>query len=119
MSWSDLIKISWSDRKLEKACASNAAGQRKFGADHWTLLKRRIASLEAAATLQEMDGVPGRLHGLHADRRGQVALHLWGSYRLVLVADHDPIPYLPDGVGVDRAMVTDIRITEIVDYHGR
>jgi proteic killer suppression protein len=119
MLWRQLIKISWSDRKLEKACTRGAAGQRRWGANHWALLKRRIASLEAASTLQEMAGVPGRMHGLHGDRRGQFALCLWGSYRLVFAPDHNPIPTLPDGVGIDQAQVTDIRIIEIVDYHGR
>jgi proteic killer suppression protein len=119
MSWSNVIKISWSDRKLEKACSTDSAGRRRWGAEQWKLLKRRIASLEAAPNLSDMDGVPGRLHGLHADRRGQFAMNLWGSFRLILEPDHDPVPSLPDGVGVDRTMVTEIRITEIADYHGR
>jgi toxin HigB-1 len=119
MSWSNLIKISWSDRKLEKACASDGAGRRRWGAEHWKLLKRRIVSLEAAPRLSDLEGVPGGLHGLRADRRGQFALDLWGPFRLIFEPDHEPVPALPDGVGVDRTMVTDIRIAEIADYHGR
>lgn len=119
MLWRSLIKISWSDRKLEKVCSSDNAGRRRWGADHWKLLKRRIASLEAAPTLSDMEGVPGRLHGLHADRRGHFAVDLWGSVRLIFEPDHDPVPSLADGVGVDRTLVTDICIKEIADYHGR
>ncbi len=44
-------------------------------------------------------------------------MSLWGSYRLVFVPDHDPIPTRADG-GIDRTLVTKISITEVVDYHG-
>ena len=117
MLWSHLIDISWSDRKLEKTCASDKAGQRHLGRQ----LEAReapLASLEAAPTLTDMDGVPGNCHPLRADREGQFAVHLWGRYRLVFEPNHEPIPLLDDG-GIDKALVTNIVITEVVDYHGR
>lgn len=117
MPWSVPVDIAWSDRKLAKACASDSQGQRKWGADQWRLLKRRLASLEAAPTLKDMDGVPGRCHPLRADRRNEFAVTLWGAYRLIFVPDHNPMPTLADG-GIDRAHVTRILITEVVDYHG-
>jgi proteic killer suppression protein len=117
MPWSEIIDISWSDHKLQKTCASDRAGQRRWGANNWKLLRRRLASLEAAPTLSDLDGVPGRCHPLHADRAGQFALCLWGSYRLVFVPNDDPLPTLHDG-GIDRASVTKIVIEEVVDYHG-
>jgi plasmid maintenance system killer protein len=117
MPWSAIIDISWSDHKLEKNCVSDARGQRTWGADQWKLLKRRLASLLAAPTLDDMEGVPGRCHQLTGDRRGQFAISLGGSYRLIFVPDHDPIPTLADG-GIDRSLVTKISITEVVDYHG-
>jgi proteic killer suppression protein len=64
-----------------------------------------------------MDGVPGHCHQLRADRHGEFAVDLWGAYRLVFEPDHDPLPRLPDG-GLDRSLVTRIRIKEVVDYHG-
>ena len=45
-------------------------------------------------------------------------MSLWGSYRLVFEADHNPLPLLDDG-GIDRARVTKIVIKEVVDYHGK
>jgi proteic killer suppression protein len=117
MLWSDIIDISWSGHKLEKTCASDKAGQRKWGADHWKLLQRRLASLLAAPTLKDMDGVPGRCHPLGADRHGQFAVALWGAYRLVFAPNHDPLPVLADG-GIDVTLVTRIVVTEVVDYHG-
>lgn len=118
MRWSSIINISWADRKLQKNCATEKSGQRTWGADHWKLLKRRIASLEAAPTLADLEGVPGRCHQLRADRRDQFAVHLWGAHRLVFVPDHNPLPILAGG-GIDRFQVTRIEITEVVDYHGR
>jgi proteic killer suppression protein len=118
MQWSDIIDISWSDRKLEKSCATDKAGQRHFGATSWKLMKRRLASLAAAPALSDMEGVPGNCHPLRADREGYFAVHLWGQYRLVFAPDHDPVPRLGDG-GIDTSAVTSIIITEVVDYHGR
>ena len=39
MIWSDIIDISWSDRKLQKSCSSDKDGKRTFGADQWKVLK--------------------------------------------------------------------------------
>jgi hypothetical protein len=64
-----------------------------------------------------MAGVPGNCHQLHADRIGDFAISLWGSYRLIFGPDHDPTPTLDDG-GIDRTKVTKIKIKEVVDYHG-
>ena len=117
MAWSDIIDISWSDRKLQKSCSSDKDGTPTFGADQWKVLKRRILSLEVAPTLADMYGVPGRFHELSEDRSGQFSLDLRGSYRLIFEPDHEPVPLLDDG-GIDRTLVTKIVITEVVDYHG-
>jgi proteic killer suppression protein len=117
MLWSDIIDISWSDRKLEKSCASDKAGQRHFGAPNWKLMKRRLAALRAAPTLTDMEGVPGNCHALSADREGEFAVYLWGQYRLVFEPNHEPIPRFDDG-GIDKSRVTGVVITEVVDYHG-
>lgn len=102
---------------MEKHCATDKAGQRHFGAQQWKIMKRRLASLRAAPTLRDMDGVPGRCHQLSADRAGEFAVALWGEYRLVFVPDHDPVSVVEDG-GIARDLVTKISITEVVDYHG-
>lgn len=116
MLWSDIIDISWLDRKLQKACSSDKEGKRTFGAEQWKVLRRRLASLEAAPTLADMAGVPGNCHQLSADRAEQFALDLRGPYELIVQPNHDPMPRLDDG-GIDRSLVTKIAITEIVDYH--
>lgn len=118
MRWRPIIDISWSDRKLEKICATDSRGQRKFGAEGWRLLKRRLIALEAAPTLADMDGVPGRCHQLTADRAETFAVDLGRSYRLIFAPDQNPVPRLPDG-GIDARRIIRIRITEVADYHGR
>ena len=71
----------------------------------------------AAPSLKDMDGVPGRCHALRADRAGEFSMTLWGSYRLILELNHNPVPRLENG-GIDRKQVTRIVIKEVVDYHG-
>lgn len=102
---------------MERSLRTERAGERQWGADKWRLMKRRVDALMAAPTLLAMDGVPGQCHQLRADRAGEFAVYLWSPYRLVFVPDHDPIPRLHDG-RVNRSLVTQIVITEVVDYHG-
>lgn len=112
-----VIEISWSSRRLEKVCGDDRQGQKHWGADEWKILKRRLAALLGAPTLADMLGVPGNCHQLHADRAGEFAISLWGSYRLIFEPAHDPLPTLKDG-GIDTSLVTKIQIKEVVDYHG-
>ena len=117
MLWSDIIDISWSDHKLQKTCASNKAGQRKWGADQWKLLQRRLASLLAAPTLKDMDGVPGRCHPLGADQGKAFHHGCLGRVPARLALTTTRCRLLADG-GLDVTLVTRIVITEVVDYHG-
>lgn len=117
MSRRSVIDIAWANRKMAKICASDRGGSRHWGPDNWRLLKRRLASLQAAPTLADMDGVPGNCHQLTADRSGEFAINLWGPYRLVFAPAIEPLPTLDDG-GIDRTAVTQIEIREVVDYHG-
>lgn len=114
----DPIDITWNDRKLEKACASDRGGKREFGQDRWTRLKARLAVLEAAPALTDVKNTPGKWHPLSADRAGQWAASLDANSRLIIEPDHDPLPILAHG-GLDVAAVTSVKIVEVVDYHGR
>jgi plasmid maintenance system killer protein len=107
----------WANRKLERDCSGDRAGARRFGAERWAILKRRLESLAAAPTLEDMRGVPGNCHPLTGNRAGQFAINVTASYRLVFRPAHDALPLLSDG-GIDRRLVTRIRLEEVVDYHG-
>ncbi len=65
-----------------------------------------------------MDQSPGKCHALGANRADHFAVHLWGQYRLIFFPNHDPVPQVDDG-GIDLTAVTQITITEVVDYHGK
>jgi proteic killer suppression protein len=94
---------------------SDAAGQRRFGAVRWKLLRRRLAALRAAPTLGDMRGLAG-FHQLTGDRARQFALNLDGAYRLVIQPSHESVPRLEDG-GIDEGAVTAISVVEVVNYH--
>lgn len=113
-----IIDIEWATRKLKKACSDDRSGSQHWGADHWKILKRRLASLLAAPTLADMDGVPGNCHQLTADRKESFAVSLWGPYRLVFTPADVPVPRLDDG-SIDKARVTRIVVREVTNYHGK
>ncbi len=109
------IDVEWADRRLAKVCATDSSGERRYGREHWQLLRRRLAALLAAPTLADLEDAPGRCHVLTADRAGQFAVNLWGPYRLVF-EPAPPTPRLSDG-GIDRRAITAVRVIEIVNYH--
>lgn len=102
---------------MERDVSDDRRGSRRFGAERWATLRRRFASLAAAPTLADLEGVPGNCHALVGDRGGQFAMTVSASYRLIFVPDHNPVPATPDG-GIDRRAITSIRILEVADYHG-
>lgn len=110
------IDVSWADDRLQRRCASDTAGVRYWGANRWPLLKRRLATLLAAPTIADLQGVPGRPHPLRGDRFGSWAMSLWGPYRLVFRPAEPPLG--EPGSGADWGSVTSIIIEEVVDYHG-
>src|SRR4051794_34883398 len=118
MPWESDIDTRWADPKLAKAARSDGSGRRKWGPERWTLIKRRLATLEAVDTLDDLQGIGGKFHALGADRAGEFAASVGGPFRMIFSPDHDPLPLLADG-GLDRTAVTRVVITEVVDYHGR
>lgn len=111
------IEIYWQDSKLQKLCSTARRGQKRWGADGWKILSRRLALIEAAPTLASLDNAPGNCHALTADRAGDFAMALWRGYRLVFEPAVDPLPIDSDGRLI-RSQVTEVVIKEVVDYHG-
>jgi plasmid maintenance system killer protein len=112
-----IIEIYWQDSKLQKFCATSRRGQKRWGADGWKILSRRLALIEAASTLASLDNAPGSCHALTADRAGEFAMALWRGYRLIFEPANNPLPRDPDGHLI-RSEVTKVLIKEVVDYHG-
>jgi hypothetical protein len=72
--------------------------------------------MEAAPNLAAVAGWPALCDPL-PDRDGRLSAQLWDAHRLIFVADHQPLPQLPDG-GLDRRRVTRIEIWTVEEDHG-
>ena len=115
-----LMLITFSNRKLEKICNSDREMRKKCGAKRAKLLRRRLAQLVAAPSLETLNpnyGGPGRCHELTGNWSGHLSVDLDGPYRLLFVPGHNPVPKKEDG-GLDWDQVTEIEVVGIEDTHG-
>lgn len=109
------IQISFRDSALERAYRARQEGLRRFG-DSSRLFQRRIKQLEAAPNLAAVAGWPTLCQPL-PNSDGHLSAQLWDAHRLIFVADHQPLPQLPDG-SLDRRRVTRIEIWTVEEDHG-
>lgn len=110
------IELAFADGRLERACASGKALERRFGALAPTLA-RRLSSLRYAPVLSDLRTVPGRFEQLRGDRRGQFSMRLDGNMRIIFEVAGE-VPLLENGE-IELQRVTKVRILEVADYHGR
>ena len=111
------MEIAFGSRRIEKLCNSAKEMRAKLGDRGAKSLHRRLSQLKAADTLADLGKVPGaRCHELKGDRQGQLAVDLVDGKRLVFEPAHGSAPGKADG-GLDWALVTRVRVIEIVDYH--
>ncbi len=111
------MKIYYKTRKLQKNCTIEKQMNRKFGTQTAKILGKRLAQLEAVDTFEDMRSIPGvKCHELSGNRAGQLAVHLNQPYRLVFIPNNELAPQKPK-YGLDWSEVTDILITDIIDYH--
>ena len=103
---------------MQKRFESETELKRRYGSRMAKKISGNIAILWSLSCLSEVPAEkPYRCHQLKADRDEQFALDLVHPFRLVFEVDHDPIPRDKFG-GIDRERVTEIRIMEVIDYHG-
>jgi plasmid maintenance system killer protein len=112
------MEVSFATRKMQKACSSDKAMRRRWGAALAQRLQQRLAELAAAGSLADLSRLPpARCHELTGDRAGQLSVDLTHPYRLLFAPDNDPIPRKDDG-GLDWTKVTKVVVLEICDTHG-
>ena len=112
------MDIRFRTAKLAKLCNSQKAMNRKWGVPNAKKLQQRLYDLQACTNLAEMPTLSaGHFHPLVGDRAGEFAVSLQGTWRLVFVPEHDPVPRKADG-GTDLTRITAITIMEVEDYHG-
>ena len=76
-----------------------------------------MSVLSNARTLELVPKTPPeRCHQLKGSRKGEFAVDLDKTLRLVFKPNHDQIPRLDDG-GIDLNGVTAIEILDVMDYH--
>jgi len=100
------MKIQFANSKVKKTC-NKATGK----------LERRLNDISAAENMQEMKTLPGKLHVLKGDRKGQWAMDVNHPKRLIMEPLADPMPMNEDG-WIYLEKVTAVRIIAVEDYHG-
>ena len=111
------MEIAFRTRKLERIFNTVKTLQKTYGARMAKVIMMRMAVLKAARSLAAVPITPPeRRHQLGGDRDEQFAVDLVHPYRLVLAANHKPVPRKDDG-GIDTEQVTAITVLNVVDYH--
>ena len=114
------MEISFKTSKHQKICIDYRVAVKELGKKSAEKLFARLAELEVAENLAEVDYIPpARCHLLTGNRKGQFGIDLEHPYRIIFKPDHEPVPLKEDG-GIDRVNVTAIKIIEVgEDYHGK
>jgi plasmid maintenance system killer protein len=110
------VDILFKERKFEKQCNQQSALVRAQGGRRAQLIRARLDALHAAECLEDLRNVPGRLHELKGNRKGQLSLDLDFPYRLIFIPDHKPVPSTPDG-GMDWRRGAAGKIRGVGDTH--
>lgn len=110
------MKIVFADEKLRKLCNKQQALIRRYGDRNARVIRRRLDDLAAVECLADMWQLPGRIHPLTGDRKGQYSLDLKHPLRLILEPADEPPALLEDG-GFDLKRVRVVRIVKIKDTH--
>ena len=110
------MEITFASKKLQKRFSTDSGLRAEYGARMAKIIKRRLADLADADSLDEMRILPGRCHELKENLAGHLAVDLEHPYRLIFVPSDHPRPTKPDG-GLDWGKVTRIAIVDVIDYH--
>jgi proteic killer suppression protein len=110
------MEVTFANDRLHKLCNSASKLNGKYGARMAKIIRRRLADLEAAESLEVMQLLPGRCHELTENLSGHLAMDLEHPDRLVFKPANQPLPV--DGSGrLDWSKVTKVEIVGIGDYH--
>lgn len=101
------MKIVFGNSKVRKQC-EKASGK----------LKQRLDDILDADNMAVLSKLPGRLHALRGNRKGQWGLDLEHPTRLVIKPIGDPLPISKDG-WLDTNKILAVEIIEVGDYHGK
>lgn len=110
------MKITFTDKKLEKVANNDRKMVKELGKIRSTILRRRLTQLEGASTLEDVRHLPGNYHELKNNRKGQWGCDLDQPFRLVFAPIENDIPTNADGQFIWLNIIG-VEIIEIIDYH--
>ena len=110
------MKIEYRKNKFKKQLSSASEIKRNFGVNA-KRVSSRLDDIIASPNLYILMQIPSaNCHMLSGNRDGEWALNISVNHRMIFEIGHNPLPKNEDG-SLDTQFVTDICITEIVDYH--
>ena len=111
-----MMDIVFANDRLHKLCNSASKLNGEYGPRMAKVIRRRLADLEAADSLEVMRLLPGRCHELIANYSGHLALDLEHPDRLIFKPANEPLPVDSSG-RLDWSKVTKVMIVDIGNYH--
>jgi hypothetical protein len=110
------LELAFDNKLLRQICESEAKARSELGASVAGRLKRRLADLRAAASVDELvAGRPRELEG--ADGRS-IVVDLDDNDRIVFSANHSTVPVL-ESSAVDWSKVSRVKILRIESDRGK
>ena len=110
------MKVFFKTKKLETQFEINCI-RKSWNRVTAEKILQRMNELAAAPNLAELDHLPPtRCHELKNKDKGRFSVSAGDKVRIVFEPCHDPIPRKLDR-GIDRNLVTEIRISFLGDYH--
>ena len=104
------LQLAFESRELRAICEIDAEGRRALGRGGAEVLKRRLADLRAAESLQDL--LAGSPRIVENDAEPHLIVYLAGGYVLRLVPNH-PIVAPRQCLGGDWTMVRRLKIISI------
>ena len=102
------MDILFEESKFRKQCANMALLTRAQGPRQAALIRARLDALLAAQSLEDLRHLPGRLHELVGNRKGQFSLDLVHPDRLLFTSAVPASTWLE---------ITAVTIIGVVDTH--
>ena len=108
--------LTFADKKLEKMAADYDLCCRKMGSLRAKILFQRIYTLNRVNSWEDLQHLPGRVHQLSGDRKGQWAMDLDHPYRLIFRPAENQVSIHEHG-RYKLSKISSVEILEITDYH--
>lgn len=98
-----MLEVRYSGPRMERVCTDERVMRKEVGADVAKALKRRLAELRSAETIEDVLHGPGRWETLQADPGRLWSARLTANWRLIVEAE-----------GPDSVIAVVVRVE---DYH--